>query len=77
MEFNGSGRMTAQQIADAYGERIVAGGSQLMEQAGRSAEVFPNFLTRRYHGRYNWQTAQYEVRTRRGDRPVQRLRRAR
>jgi hypothetical protein len=77
MEFNGGGRMTAQQIAEAYGERIVAGASQLMGGPAEGTpyrEVWPSFLTRRFHGHYNWQTAEYEVRTRRGDRPVHRRR---
>lgn len=72
MNYDGSGRMTADEIARAYGERILAGGSQLMERAGRDHEVFPSFLTRRFYGHYNWQTASYEVRTRHGDRPVTR-----
>jgi hypothetical protein len=68
--YDGSGRMTAQEIADAYGERILAGASQLMPAGAGYREVFPSFLTKRYYGTYNWQSATYEVRTRRGTRLV-------
>jgi hypothetical protein len=76
MRFDGSGRMTANEIANAYGERIVAGASQLMGDPGSYREVFPSFLTPSYYGYYNWQTAEYVVVTRRGDRPVRRRSRA-
>jgi hypothetical protein len=68
--YDGSGRMTAQEIADAYGEGILAGASQLMSAGAEHREVFPSFLTRHYHGSYNWQSAAYEVRTRQGNRLV-------
>lgn len=80
MEFNGSGRMTAEQIADTWGERILAGGSQLMggpHEGTPYREVFPSFLTKRYHGRYNWQTAEYEVVTRHGRRAARKRARTR
>jgi hypothetical protein len=38
---------------------------------GGFREVFPTFLTKRYYGAYNWQTATYELRTRTGNRLVQ------
>lgn len=72
MEYDGSGRLTADEITRAYGERIVAGSSQLMDKPGGGfREVFPTFLTKRYYGAYNWQTATYELRTRTGNRLVQ------
>jgi hypothetical protein len=80
MNFDGSGRMTANQIADTWGERILAGSSQLMggpHEGTPYREVFPSFLTRRYYGYYNWQTAEYEVVTRRGGRPARKRARAR
>jgi hypothetical protein len=64
MNYDGSGRLTADEIAKTFGERIVSGSSQLMERDGRTVEVFPTFLTRRLYGAYNWQTATYKTESR-------------
>ena len=62
MIYDGSGRLTADEIAATYGERIIAGAGQLDQRGGeRYHEVWPSFTTRTMHGAYNWQTARYTV----------------
>jgi hypothetical protein len=61
LSFDGSGRLTAGEIAAMTGERILAGASQLMKRGESTAEVFTSFLTAHFYGCYNWQSASYEI----------------